>query len=237
MKNVVITGASSGLGYALSLAFAMESGCRVLATSRNGTKLGVLVEESKEHGKGEIVVMDGDLKEGVFIEELADTIKREMGEIDILINNAGILYNRPFMEMSNEEVREQFEVNFFAPLNLLRSMIPYIRKGGGHVINIGSMGGYQGSVKFPGLSVYSSSKAALSCLTECLAAEYASTGVRFNALALGAVQTEMLSEAFPGYRAPVDATEMAAAIKAFAESMGKVINGRVVPLTLGDPVD
>jgi NAD(P)-dependent dehydrogenase (short-subunit alcohol dehydrogenase family) len=106
---------------------------------------------------------------------------------------------------------------------------------GSHIVNISSMGGFQGSAKYKGLSYYSASKAALACLTECLATEFTEFGISVNCLALGAVQTEMLDEAFPGYKAPVDAKQMAEFISGFALTGHKFFNGKILPVALGNP--
>ena len=89
------------------------------------------------------------------------------------------------------------------------------------------MGGFQGSAKFKGLSYYSASKAAIACLTECLANEFKPYGISVNCLALGSVQTEMLNEAFPGYKAPVDAKQMAGFIAEFALTGHRFFNGKI----------
>jgi NAD(P)-dependent dehydrogenase (short-subunit alcohol dehydrogenase family) len=97
------------------------------------------------------------------------------------------------------------------------------------------MGGFQGSSKYPGLSYYSASKAAIACLSECLAVEFAESGIRVNCLALGAVQTEMFAEAFPGYKAPVNATEMAEFVSYFAVNGQKFFNGKIIPVAVNNP--
>jgi len=106
---------------------------------------------------------------------------------------------------------------------------------GSHVVSISSMGGIQGSVKFPGLAAYSSSKGALITLSELLAEEYREQGVAFNVLALGSVQTEMLAEAFPGYQAPISAKEMADYIFNFALTGNTYFNGRVLQVSSTTP--
>jgi NAD(P)-dependent dehydrogenase (short-subunit alcohol dehydrogenase family) len=110
-------------------------------------------------------------------------------------------------------------------------LMPY----GSHIINISSMGGFQGSSKYRGLSYYSASKAAIACLSECLAEEFSESGIRVNCLALGSVQTEMLAEAFPGYKAPVDASEMAHFISDFALNGSKYFNGKIIPVAINNP--
>jgi NAD(P)-dependent dehydrogenase (short-subunit alcohol dehydrogenase family) len=97
------------------------------------------------------------------------------------------------------------------------------------------MGGFQGSSKYRGLSYYSASKAALSCLSECLAEEFREDGIIVNCLALGSVQTEMLEEAFPGYEAPVKANEMAELIGEFAVKGSRFFNGKVIPVAFSNP--
>jgi NAD(P)-dependent dehydrogenase (short-subunit alcohol dehydrogenase family) len=97
------------------------------------------------------------------------------------------------------------------------------------------MGGFQGSAKYKGLSYYSASKAALACLTECLANEFTEYGICINCLALGAVQTEMFDEAFPGYKAPVDAKQMAEFIAGFALTGHKFFNGKILPVAINNP--
>jgi NAD(P)-dependent dehydrogenase (short-subunit alcohol dehydrogenase family) len=108
-------------------------------------------------------------------------------------------------------------------------------KASSHVVTISSMGGVQGSMKFPGLAAYSSSKGAVITLTELLAEEYKEQGIAFNALALGAVQTEMLAEAFPDYKAPTTAEEMAGYIANFTLTGNQFYNGKVLQVSASTP--
>jgi NAD(P)-dependent dehydrogenase (short-subunit alcohol dehydrogenase family) len=152
------------------------------------------------------------------------------------VNNAGLLVNKPFEKLKLEDVKRSLGVNYLAPVVLIQELLPLLLKAQKpHVINISSMGGVQGSIKFPGLSSYSSSKAALGVMTECLAAEFKDGPIRFNTLALGSVQTEMLEAAFPGYKAPLMPVEMAALIKDFAENGGTYFNGKIIPVSLSTP--
>ena len=166
--------------------------------------------------------------------DFAKQITNSFKSVDVLINNAGSLINKPFMEISSSEFEAVFKVNVFAVATLTRLMLP-IMNPKGHVLNISSMGGVQGSAKFPGLSAYSSSKGALIILTELLAEEFKESGPSFNALALGAVQTEMLEEAFPGYQAPVTAAQMADHIINFAFNGNQFYNGKVLPVSSSTP--
>jgi NAD(P)-dependent dehydrogenase (short-subunit alcohol dehydrogenase family) len=104
-----------------------------------------------------------------------------------------------------------------------------------HIVNIGSMGGFQGSAKFAGLSAYSASKAALHNFTECLAEELKERKISVNCLALGSAQTEMLEKAFPGYESPVMAFEMGKYIADFALTGHKFFNGKVLPVAVTTP--
>ena len=104
-----------------------------------------------------------------------------------------------------------------------------------HIVNISSMGGVNGTSKFAGLSAYSSSKGALSTLTECLAEELKPENIRVNALAIGAVDTMMLREAFPGYKADVTASEMAKHIISFSTAQPLLYNGKVIQVSNSTP--
>jgi short-subunit dehydrogenase len=235
---IVITGASRGIGFETAKYFARKKDAEIFALSRNKKGLGQLASECAGLHKTSILhplVFDLD----DFLQNPATItakIPARIRHIDILINNAGILINKPFELMSLDEIERIFRVNIFAPSILIRELMPYMGKTGmTHVVNISSMGGFQGSVKYAGLSYYSASKAALSCLTECLSEEYKDSSVAFNCLALGSVQTEMLEEAFPGYKAPLQPEEMAEFIGHFALTAHKQMRGKVVPVALVNP--
>lgn len=226
MKNVVITGTSRGIGFELAKLFA-AAGHRVLALSRNS-------EPIKAENHPNITAIEFDIIEEKDVRKLSDFLEKEFSTIDILINNAGLLINKPFTDLTTIDFIVSYEVNVFGPAALIRAVLPFMKKTG-HVVNISSMGGIQGSVKFPGLSAYSSSKGAILTLTELLAEEYKETGPAFNALALGSVQTEMLEEAFPGLKAAVSAEEMAAYIMEFAINGNKYFNGKILQVSNSTP--
>ena len=154
--------------------------------------------------------------------------------MDVLINNAGKLINKPFTEISSEDFLEVYKVNVFGVAEITKLMIPFLQKGS-HVVTISSIGGIQGSLKFPGLAAYSSAKGAVITLSELLAEEYKEQQIAFNVLALGAVQTEMLEEAFPGYQAPLSAAEMADYIYNFSLTGNKFYNGKVLQVSSSNP--
>lgn len=230
--NIVITGASKGIGRETALLLSEDSSNNILAISRSEDHLKTL-SESSVHGN--IKILCGDI---VALTKEPDLLTRELSSlfsrIDILINNAGVVIPKPFGELSLKEDEEVLETNFISPMRLIRIIMPFMRRGS-HIVNIGSMGGIQGSPKYPGLSVYSAAKGALSVLTESLASEYKGTGISFNCLSFGAVQTEMLEAAFPGYKAPVTAGEMAGFVSWFAVNGQKFFNGKVLPVSVANP--
>ncbi|WP_340203212.1 SDR family NAD(P)-dependent oxidoreductase [Ascidiimonas sp. W6] len=226
MKHVIITGASRGIGYELVKLFA-EAGHRVLALSRNAHPIASLQLSN-------VSCFSFDLGSMESHEKLNHFLTSDWKEVDILINNAGKLLHKPFMETSAADFEELYKVNVLGVAALIKTVLPFMNKNG-HVVNISSMGGVQGSMKFAGLSAYSSSKGALITLTELLAEEFKETGPSFNVLALGAVQTEMLEEAFPGYEAPVSANAMASYIYDFALKGHQFYNGKLLQVSSSTP--
>ena len=226
MKNVVITGTSRGIGFELAKMFA-NNGHQVLAISRNTEPLSIINHKN-------ISVLSVDLSNNSDIEKVSKFVKNNWKKVDILINNAGKLINKPFTELSADDFLEVYKVNVFGVAELTKLMIPFLQKES-HVVTISSMGGIQGSMKFPGLAAYSSAKGAVITLSELLAEEYKEQQIAFNVLALGAVQTEMLAEAFPDYKAPISAEEMADYIYNFSLTGNKLYNGKVLQVSSSTP--
>ena len=225
-KNVIITGTSRGIGFELTHLFA-NAGYNVLALSRNRQPV------SKLHFDN-INSLAFDLCNPDDYKKVETFIKTEWKHVDILINNAGTLLNKPFATTSINDFEQVYKTNVFGVAELTRIVIPFMKKES-HVVTISSMGGVQGSMKFPGLAAYSSSKGAVITLTELLAEEYKETGPSFNVLALGAVQTEMLKEAFPDYKAPTTALEMAQYIFEFSLNGNKYYNGKLLQVSNSTP--
>lgn len=227
MKKVLITGAGRGIGLELTKQFLSQDNYFVIALSRN---ISSLQQIKSNHLK----VLSFDLTSSDFSE--LDQAIGEIESLDILINNAGLLINKSFEELALHDWQQSMDVNVFGPVKLIQTCIPKLKKAtSAHVLNISSMGGFQGASKFPGLSAYSSSKAALACLTECLSEEYKSQGIAFNCLSLGAVNTDMLEEAFPGYKAPLESHEMADFIFYFSTQGHRFMNGKNIPVSLHNP--
>ena len=226
MKNIIITGTSRGIGFELAHLFAKKN-FRVLALSRNTSPL-----EQEQHPN--ITPLAIDISKTADLEKVKTYIETNWAQVDLLINNAGMLVNKPFEDTTKEDFMKVYNVNVFGVAELIQTVLPHLKKGS-HVVNISSMGGIQGSVKFAGLSAYSSSKGALITLTELLAEEYRERGIAFNVLALGAVQTEMLSEAFPDFKAPLQPSEMAAYLFDFATTGNRYYNGKVLQVSSTTP--
>jgi len=225
MKTIIITGTSRGIGAELVKQFAAESHT-VISLSRNSNP--------ELENLPNVYYKSVDLSNDASVATFAVALKDQFKNIDILIHNAGTIINKPFAEISSADFEYVYKVNVFGVAALSRAVLPLMGNGS-HVVTISSMGGIQGSSKFPGLAAYSSSKGAVITLSELLAEEYKEQGVAFNVLALGAVQTEMLQEAFPGYQAPIYPNEMAVYIKDFALNGNRFFNGKVLEVSSSTP--
>lgn len=223
-KTFVVTGASRGIGYDL-VQHVANQGHTVYALSRS-------IKTIKKTPKLFPIAID--ITDEKVLEEFANQLKDNRVVVDALVNNAGALLNQPFSDTTKEDFEAVYRVNVFGLASLTRLLLPLIDPKG-HVVNISSMGGIGGSSKFPGLAAYSSSKGAVNILTELLAEEYKESGPSFNALALGAVQTEMLAKAFPGFQAPLSAKEMAQYIFKFAVEGHHFFNGKTLPVSSSTP--
>ena len=225
-KHVIITGTSRGIGFELVQLFS-KAGHKVLALSRNEKPIQNLKLDN-------VTAFSFDLNDSNAYQKVAEFVNENWKQVDVLINNAGKLINKPFSEISIQDFESVYKTNVFGVAELTRVVLPFMEKDS-HVVSISSMGGVQGSMKFPGLAAYSSSKGAVITLTELLAEEYKESGVSFNVLALGAVQTEMLEEAYPGYEATTTALEMAQYIFDFALKGNKYYNGKLLQVSNSTP--
>lgn len=226
MKKIVITGTSRGIGFEMVKLFA-DKGFAVLALSRNEKPVEAL-------NLAYVKSMSCDLSKEEDLEAASAYISTEWKQVDVLINNAGAFINKPFEEITSVEFQELYSTNVLGVIALTQKLLPFMKQES-HVVNISTMGGVQGSVKFPGLSAYSSSKSAVINLTELLAEEYKEKGPAFNVLALGAVQTEMFEAAFPGMQAPLSAKEMAEYIVDFSLNGNKYYNGKLLQVSNSTP--
>jgi NAD(P)-dependent dehydrogenase (short-subunit alcohol dehydrogenase family) len=224
-KTIVVLGASQGIGAALVNVFAANSSNQVYALSRQLDKMQQQFQQANVHS------LHIDLLTNVHAQiaalELPD-------KIDIVINNAGLLINKPFQNITHQDFHNSYQVNVIGIMEATQALLPKL-SAGSHIVNISSMGGFQGSLKFAGLAAYSTAKAALCSFTEMFAEEYKESGIHMNCLCLGAVQTEMLAQAFPGYQAPTTPIEMAKYIANFAEHSGQLLNGKIIPVSASNP--
>ncbi|HLP73844.1 MAG TPA: SDR family oxidoreductase [Bacteroidales bacterium] len=228
--NIIINGGTKGIGRETVIKLAQIPGSRLLVTGRDSAQLGSLAEMHPNVSPLVFDLSEFDMYSG----NLVNMISSEFRTIDIMINMAGLLISKSFMEITEKESRSILETNFFGPASVIRLVKPFLIRGA-HIVNISSMGGFQGSAKYNGLAYYSAAKAAIACLTECLAVEFSDDGISVNCLALGSVQTEMLAAAFPGYKAPVTAAEMGEFIADFALRGHKVFNGKILPVAVTNP--
>lgn len=242
--NIIITGASKGIGYETVKELSRNKDNSVLALSRNEKLLKKLKNECEtETGFENVHILSSDISDNKDQKKIIAYAKDKFDFVNVIINNAGVLVNKPFGKITISDMQKMFAINFYAPVRLVQLLLPLIKAGGvravirersrradRHILNISSMGGFQGSKKFPGLSIYSSSKAALNCFTECLAEELKEQKIPVNCLAFGAVQTEMLGIAFPGYKAPLSAEEMGKFVAYFALNGQHYFNGKVLPV-------
>lgn len=226
MKNIIITGTSRGIGFELAKKFA-NNNHNVLAISRNTNTIDSL-------GLANITTLSVDIAQEKEVKKVIDFVASNWKKVDILIHNAGMLINKPFEELTHTDFLSVYQVNVFGVAIMTQQLIPYMNSKS-HVVTMSSMGGIQGSMKFPGLAAYSSAKGAVITLSEVLAEEYKDAGIAFNVLAIGAVQTEMLEEAFPGYKAPLSAEEMAAYVFDFALTGNQFYNGKVLQVSSSTP--
>ena len=233
--NIIVTGASRGVGKALVWEFAKDPENHIIAIARDQSALNNLKKDcSASLPESHVHPVGYDLTQGAFSALLLPEIVKRTGKVDILINNAGQLIHKPFSDFTSDDIDRMLNINFTAVVFLIQALLP-IMNAGSHIVNIGSMGGVQGSVKFAGMSIYSASKGALAILTECLAEEFKPAEISVNMLALGSVDTEMLQMAFPGYKAPVSPGEMATFIASFAKTGHHFLNGKIIPLSLSTP--
>jgi short-subunit dehydrogenase len=225
--NILVTGASKGIGHEIVKKFAENPKNNIIAIARDIE----LLKQLKGTSKNNIHIYSIDFLSETFCSDFDKILKQHQQHYDVIINNAGYLINKPFLAFEQNEIQQLYQVNVYAPIYILQKVFPLLdAKTNCHVINIGSMGGFQGSSKFSGLSIYSSTKAALANLSECLAEEFSQNNISMNCLALGSVQTEMLSHAFPGYKAEVSAKDMATYIVDFSINGTKYFNGKIIPI-------
>jgi len=233
--NIIVTGASRGIGRALVLKLSENKDHNIVAVSRNEEKLHSLVKDAGTlNPEANVFPVPFDLSGDGYAFTLIPEILKQFTTVDILVNNAGKLVKKPFAELTDQDFDEVFNVNVKSVFRLSRALLANFNQGS-HIVNVSSMGGFQGSSKFPGLALYSAAKGAVSVLTEAMAEELKERGISVNCLAYGAVKTEMLAEAFPGYEPPLQAKDMAEYAAWFAVNGHRFYNGKILPVSVSTP--
>lgn len=226
-KKIVVVGSSRGIGKSLVDLLAVNPNHEILALGRNLSKMKTNFEKYANVTCAALDLSETNVRERCI--KIFETVNR----IDILINNAGLLVNKPFDQLTHHDLTSSYQVNVIGVMETVQAALPKMTES--HIVNISSMGGFQGSMKFPGLTAYSTSKAALCSYTELFAEEFKETYIKMNCLCLGAAQTEMLEAAFPGYSAPLSAEKMAEYVAHFALNAHQWMNGKIIPVSLSNP--
>ncbi|MDQ3387772.1 MAG: SDR family oxidoreductase [Actinomycetota bacterium] len=191
-KVIVVTGASQGLGKALALAFA-EAGAKLVVNSRSEESIAPVAQEAETLG-AEVLAVAADISDGAEVRRLIEATVDRFGEIDVLVNNAGVLGPRVAIEeYPEDEWRKVIDANLTGPYLVVRAAIPHFSEGAS-VINLVSGVSVDGR---PEWGAYSVSKFGIEGLTQILAAELQGRGIRVNAVDPGGMRTDMRAAAYP----------------------------------------
>jgi NAD(P)-dependent dehydrogenase (short-subunit alcohol dehydrogenase family) len=191
-KVIVVTGASQGLGKALALAFA-EAGAKLVVNSRSEESIAPIAQEAETLG-AEVLAVAADVSDGADAQRLIDATVDRFGEIDVLVNNAGVLGPRVAIEeYPEDEWRKVIDANLTGPYLVSRAAIPHLSEGAS-IINLVSGVSVEGR---PEWGAYSVSKFGIEGLTQILAAELQERGIRVNAVDPGGMRTDMRAAAYP----------------------------------------
>ncbi|MFO7863972.1 MAG: SDR family oxidoreductase [Salinivirgaceae bacterium] len=227
--DIVVTGVGGGMGNALLEALTQMPNVHVPAFTR---KIDHLADSIKHLENVTIKQFDFLL----FNHKQLEQALSHLSKIDVLINNAGFLVNKPIGQMNPMDIHQIIQVNLTGTILFTQACIPNLKLASkAHVVNISSMAGVQGSTKFAGLAVYSAAKSAICTFTESMAQEFAGSDIHFNCIALGAVHTKMFTEAFPGQQAPQNPADIVPFIVDFALNNQSLFNGKIIPLAATTP--
>ncbi|MCM2303980.1 MAG: SDR family oxidoreductase [Elusimicrobia bacterium] len=217
---VLITGGGSGIGAACAAEF-LRRGRNVVVVGRRAGRLKAV--------KGALALA-GDVGDEGFARRAFAAARRRFGSVDVLVNNAAHLVKKSFVDTTAAEWDEVMRTNLRGPFLFSREFLR-AAKPGGAIVNIGSLGGIQGTEKFPGLSAYTVSKYGISGLTAALAVEARALGVAVFCAAPGAVDTAMLRKAAPGLKAGAVPADVALVVADLAGSARPdLLSGAVIPL-------
>ncbi|UEM20840.1 SDR family oxidoreductase [Skermanella mucosa] len=213
-KVAVITGASTGIGRAVSERY-LDAGARLVVFARDREGLEVIRASAPDA----VLAVAGDVTKSADLQRLVEDTALHYGSVDIVVPNAGMAKVVSFADSTEEAIQEQFSVNFVGAVQTARLFLPHINRGGSILFNTS----FLTQVGFPGLAIYSASKAALKSVTQTLAAELAPQGIRVNAIAPGPIATPLWGKV--GLQPDT--------LQAVAEQ----INARLMPGQFGKPED
>lgn len=210
----MVTGAGSGIGRAIVEHYVAE-GAKVVAFSRTAAPLEALAAAHP----GQVTAVPGDVTRAADLQRLVEATVQAHGGVDIVVPNAGIARVVSFEDSTAQACEEQFSVNLFGAIETVRLFLPHIRKGG----SVQFITTFLTQVGFPGLGIYSASKAALKSFSQTLAAELAPRGIRVNAIAPGPIGTPL----WGSVGLPPETLE----------TVAKAITARLLPGAFGEPAD
>ena len=194
-KVAIVTGSSRGIGRAIAIRLGKE-GCRVVVNYRRNRGLAEETIKTIENLGGKAIAVGGDVSNYEDCMYIVDEALTQFGSIDILINNAGIFFAKPFVDLSPQDWEYMFRVNVFGVFNMTRCVLPHmLEKGGGVIINISSIASSirnSRCIPHPGRVAYASSKSAVNGFTLSLASELAKFNIRVNGVAPGLTDTDMV---------------------------------------------
>ena len=223
-RVAIITGAGRGVGRATAQLFARE-GARVVAFSRTPAHIEETAAEIARAG-GQALAIVGDVSQEDDVQRLFERVKETYGRVDILVNCAGIVAVRPFVEMDVATWDTVIGVNLRGTFLCCRQAFQLMTvQQHGVIINLSSLSGVKGVEKFPGLSAYNVSKAGVASLTEILAVEGKPYNIRVCAVSPGAVDTTMLRQAAPHLKAGMTPEDMAEILLFLADDTGRKLSG------------
>jgi meso-butanediol dehydrogenase/(S,S)-butanediol dehydrogenase/diacetyl reductase len=182
-KVVLVTGGGTGIGRAIATAFLAE-GAKVAVTGRRAEPLQALAREYK----GRVLPISADVTKAADRKRAVETVTRDFGRLDILINNAGVFHMKPLLETTDEEIEQVYGANTLGLISLTREALPHLQRTKGNIVNVSTVAA---SAVMAPASIYSSSKAAVDHFTRLLAAEVGGHGIRVNAVSPGLTETDM----------------------------------------------
>jgi NAD(P)-dependent dehydrogenase (short-subunit alcohol dehydrogenase family) len=228
-RVAVITGAGRGVGRATARLLARE-GARVVLFSRTQAHIEEVRQEIESLG-GQALAIAGDVAREEDVRSLFQKAKGVYGRVDILVNSAGIVALRPFVDMDAETWDRVIAVNLRGTFLCCREAFRIMsEQKGGVIVNISSLSGVKGVEKFPGLSAYNVSKSGVAGLTEILAVEGKPYNIRVCAVSPGAVDTEMLRQAAPHLKAGMTPEDLAEILLFMVDDTGRMLNGSNIEL-------